>query len=158
TKFRVDPGDRGRVAAAVAASLEASLARLGLERVDLLQLHNRISAHGQDRPLAPEVVLDEVVPALDALRRQGKIGFLGITALGDTPALHRVVDAQVLDTAQVCVNLLNPSAGAAVPAATPGQDFARLLDHTRAADMGVIAIRVLAAGALSGDEGRHPVA
>ncbi len=39
TKFRIQPDERGRVAEAVAASLEASLRRLGLERVDLLQLH-----------------------------------------------------------------------------------------------------------------------
>src|SRR6266542_6796563 len=37
TKFRIEPGEVGRVAEAVAASLEASLRRLGMERVDLLQ-------------------------------------------------------------------------------------------------------------------------
>jgi aryl-alcohol dehydrogenase-like predicted oxidoreductase len=158
TKFRVDPEDRGRVAEAVTASLEASLGRLGLERVDLFQLHNRVSETGQDRPISPADVLDQVVPALERLRSQGKIGFFGITALGEAPALHRVIDARVLYTAQVCYNLLNPSAGVPVPAGYPAQDFARLLDHTRAADMGVIAIRVLAAGALSGAEARHPVA
>src|SRR5215470_16919193 len=65
TKFRIAGDERGRVGDAVAASLEASLARLGLERVDLLQLHNRVSEHGQDRPLGPAPLLDEVVPALE---------------------------------------------------------------------------------------------
>jgi aryl-alcohol dehydrogenase-like predicted oxidoreductase len=156
TKFRIDAHERGRLAEAVAASLEASLGRLGRERVDLFQLHNRIAT--DDRALDPATVLDDVVPALQRLQRQGKIGFFGITALGDTPALHRVIDAAAFHTAQVCYNLLNPSAGSPVPAAYPAQDFGALLDHTRAAGMGVIGIRVLAAGALSGVESRHPVA
>src|SRR6059036_2765554 len=44
TKFRIQPAERGRIADALAASLEASLRRLGLDRVDLLQLHNPISS------------------------------------------------------------------------------------------------------------------
>ncbi len=156
TKFRIDPGDLGRVAPAVTASLEASLGRLGLERVDLLQLHNRISTDTEDRPIAADVVLNDVVPALERLRAQGKIRFFGITALGDTPALHRVIDARVLDTAQVCFNLLNPSASLPLPPGSTAQDFGRLLARTRAAGMGTIGIRVLAGGALSGVTARHP--
>jgi aryl-alcohol dehydrogenase-like predicted oxidoreductase len=165
TKFTVTPADRGRIAEAVTSSLEASLRRLGRERVDLLQLHNRIATTGDDRPLDPETVLDEVAPALDRLRQQGKIRFGGITALGDTAALHRVVEARVFDTAQICYNLLNPSAdaGAAMPPQPPGggapaaQDFAGLLQRARDAGVGTIGIRVLAGGALSGAEERHPL-
>jgi aryl-alcohol dehydrogenase-like predicted oxidoreductase len=101
----------------VAASLDASLKRLGREQVDLLQLHNRVARDGRDRALDADIVLGEVVPALEALRQQGKIRFFGITGLGETPELHRVVDARVLDTVQVCYNLLNPSAGGALPQA-----------------------------------------
>src|SRR5258707_13677840 len=43
TKFRLQLDERGRVAEAITASLESSLRRLGLDRVDLLQLHNPIS-------------------------------------------------------------------------------------------------------------------
>ncbi len=103
-------------------------------------------------------MLDEVVPALDRLRRQGKIRFFGITALGDTPALQRVVEARAFDTAQVCYNLLNPSAACAVPPGFPAQDFRSLLNLAHTAGMGTIGIRVLAGGALSGVETRHPIA
>jgi len=153
TKFRVEPGEMADAAGAIARSLEASLTRLGMERVDLFQLHNFIGVS----PTA-EQVLDTVVPGLERLRRQGKIRFYGITALGETAALHRVIDAGVLDTAQVCYNLLNPSAGVAVPPGFPSQDFGRLLDRARRQQVGAIVIRVLAAGALSGAMGRHPVA
>ncbi len=102
-------------------------------------------------------MLDEVVPAFERLRAQGKFRFFGITANGETAALNRVVDARAFDTGQVSYNLLNPSPGAAVPAGYPAQDYGNLLGHMQAADMGVINIRVLAAGALSGTEERHPL-
>jgi aryl-alcohol dehydrogenase-like predicted oxidoreductase len=156
TKCRIPPAERGRVAEALTASLEASLRRLGLERVDLLQLHNSISSDGGGFDVG--TVLHQVVPTLEGLRRQGKIRFFGITALGDAAALHRVIQARVLDTAQVCYNLLNPSAGVTLPRGFPAHDFSRLLDRAREAAVGVIGIRVLAAGALSGTEARHPIA
>ena len=54
--------------------------------------------------------------------------------------------------------MLNPSAAAALPANYPAQDYGRLFDHTRAAGVGVVGIRVLAGGALSGSAERHPIA
>jgi aryl-alcohol dehydrogenase-like predicted oxidoreductase len=158
TKFRLDPPDLRDIPGAVARSLDASLTRLGLERVDLFQLHNRIETARGSGALSLGDVLSEVVPAVQKLRQQGKVGFCGITALGETRALHQAVDAGTIDTAQVCLNLLNPSAGHAVPAGFPAQDFGRLLDRTRERRVGVIVIRVLAAGAMSGVEARHPVA
>jgi aryl-alcohol dehydrogenase-like predicted oxidoreductase len=160
TKVRVPP-EATDTAAAVRAGVDASLQRLGMDGVDLIQLHNPIfldETPPRGGSLRLRRVLDEVIPALDSLRRQGKTRFVGVTALGDTPALHALLDAGVIDTAQVCVNLLNPSASAAVPAGFPAQDFGRLLDHTRSAEAGTIGIRVLAAGALSGTEARHPIA
>jgi aryl-alcohol dehydrogenase-like predicted oxidoreductase len=158
TKFRVDAGDIGDVPGAIGRSLEASLQRLALERVDLLQLHNRIAPDRDGGAVGIRELLHEVVPALERLRQQGKIRCLGITALGDTRALGQVVDSGALDTAQVCYNLLNPSAGTAVPSSFPAQDFRLLLSRARAKGVGVIGIRVLAAGALSGVAARHPVA
>jgi aryl-alcohol dehydrogenase-like predicted oxidoreductase len=157
TKFRITLAERGHVAAAIEASLDASLKRLRREQVDLLQLHNEISERGAGDDLPASVVLDEVMPTLERLRRQGKIRFCGISAKGDTASVHRAVDAGVADTAQVIYNLLNPSAGAPLPAHFPAQDFQQLLDHTRAARTGAIIIRVLAGGALSGSEARHPL-
>jgi aryl-alcohol dehydrogenase-like predicted oxidoreductase len=45
-----------------------------------------------------------------------------------------------------------------VPDGFPGQDFRRLLARARDWQLGVIVVRVLAGGALSGDAARHPVA
>jgi len=81
-----------------------------------------------------------------------------MTANGETDTLHRVIDSGRIDTAQVFYNLLDPSAGTAVPAGFPGHDFGQLLSHTRAQRMGVIVVRVLAGGALSGTADRHALA
>src|SRR5258708_31924101 len=158
TKVRVPAGAVGRIADAIAMSLEGSLARLRLERVDILHLHNPITGTGGGSALSVAQVLDGVVPAFERLRQQGKIRFSGISALGDTAALHRVIDARAFDSAQIVYNMLNPSAAGALPANYPAQDYGRLFDSTKAAGVGVVGIRVLAGGALSGSAARHPIA
>jgi aryl-alcohol dehydrogenase-like predicted oxidoreductase len=157
TKVRLPPGDYGRIADGVAISLEASLKRLRLDHVDIFHLHNTITEAGGGPSLSVRQVLGDVVPAFERLRQQGKIRFLGMTAIGDTTALQHVIDARVFDSAQVVYNMLNPSAGE-LPKSYPAQDYGRLFDHTRAAGVGVVGIRVLAGGALSGSAERHPIA
>ena len=158
TKVRLPAADFSRIRSAVAESLEASLWRLRMERVDIFHLHNAISTAGGGETLSVQQVLNEVVPAFQRLREQGKTRFLGITAVGDTPALQQVLDAGAFDSAQVSYNMLNPSAAVPLPDGYPAQDYGRLFEHTQAAGVGVIGIRVLAAGALSGVSERHPVA
>jgi aryl-alcohol dehydrogenase-like predicted oxidoreductase len=158
TKVRLPPSEFGRIADAVRTSLEGSLARLRLERVDIFHLHNAITGNGGGSALSVRQVLDDVVPAFERLRQQGKIRFLGITAVGDTAALQQVIDAGVFDSAQIVYNMLNPSAAYDLPPNYPAQDYGRLFDHTKAAGVGVVGIRVLAGGALSGSAERHPIA
>jgi L-galactose dehydrogenase/L-glyceraldehyde 3-phosphate reductase len=158
TKVRVPPDAGGRVAEAITTSLEGSLARLGLDRVDIFHLHNPITERGGGAALSVRQVLGDVVPVFERLRQQGKIGFLGMTAIGDTAALQQVIDARAFDSAQVVYNMLNPSAAEALPVNYPAQDYGRLFDHTQAAGVGVVGIRVLAGGALSGSAQRHPIA
>jgi aryl-alcohol dehydrogenase-like predicted oxidoreductase len=158
TKVRLSSSDFGRIAAAAMESLDGSLRRLGRDRVDIFHLHNAITEHGGGETLSADQVLHEVAPAFERLRAAGKIRCLGITAVGDTTALHRVIEARVFNAAQVVCNLLNPSAGAALPPGFPGQDYRQLLDRCAAAGVGTIGIRVLAGGALSGTAARHPIA
>ncbi|HWD59921.1 MAG TPA: aldo/keto reductase, partial [Stellaceae bacterium] len=158
TKVRLPATEPGQIGPAITAALEASLRRLQLERVDLYQFHNAIAGATEGGNFAVESMLEEVVPAFERLVQQGKIGHYGITAVGETASLLHVVDARAFETAQVSFNLLNPSPGAAVPAGFPAQDYGGLLAHTKAANMGVINIRVLAGGALSGSEERHAIA
>lgn len=158
TKIRFTQAERGDIAGAARRSLDASLARLGMDHVDIFHLHNAITLDGAGESFSVKMVLEEVVPAFQALRTQGKTRFLGITAVGDTAALHQVIDSGAFHSAQVSYNMLNPSAGSAVPAGYPAQDYARLLDHTTRMGVGTIGIRALAGGALSGSAARHPIA
>jgi len=158
TKVRLPAADFGRIAEAVSRSLEGSLARLRLDRVDIFHLHNAITESGGGETLSVHQVLGDVVPAFERLRQHGKTRFLGLTAIGDTAALYQVIDARAFDSAQVVYNMLNPSAAAELPANYPAQDYGRLFEHTRAAGIGVVGIRVLAGGALSASAERHPIA
>ena len=159
TKVRLAPGDLADIENAVVRAVEGSLRRLGRESVDLIQFHNRI---GYERdPARDQVAIDDlgvVTQTFQALERQGKIRFWGITGLGPTHALHQVVTGGGFHTVQVPYNLLNPSAGVQVSPDFPFQDYQRLIDQAAANQIGVIVIRMLAAGALSGTTERHAVA
>lgn len=156
TKVRITTAQRGDIHHAVIASLEASLKRLGRDSVDLFQLHNPITLAGADPAFTTRMVLEQAVPAMQDLRAQGKTRFIGITALGDNEALRTILRSDVFDTAQCVHNLLNPSGTGPMPAGAEGQDFAGLINDAHARDVGTIGIRVLAGGALSGSEARHP--
>ena len=158
TKVRLPSADFARIDAAIAASLEGSLRRLQRDSVDIFHLHNTIKRAGGGESLSLRQVLEDVVPSFEKLRQQGKIRFLGLTAVGETEALQQVIDAQAFGSAQVVYNMLNPSAAAPLPAHYPAQDYGRLFAQTERAGTGVIAIRVLAGGALSGSAERHPIA
>jgi aryl-alcohol dehydrogenase-like predicted oxidoreductase len=158
TKVRLPSASFGRIADAVAKSLDQSLTRLRRDHVNIFHLHNAITGAGSGEALSVQQVLVDVVPAFERLRQQGKTRLLGLTAVGETEAFHQVIDAGAFDSAQVVYNMLNPSAAGELPPNYPAQDYRRLFDHTRQAGVGVIGIRVLAGGALSGSTERHPVA
>jgi aryl-alcohol dehydrogenase-like predicted oxidoreductase len=154
TKVRLPSEQFGRIPDAAAKSLEGSLARLNRDCVDIFHLHNAITEAGGGDTLGVRRVLDDVVPAFERLRQQGKTRFLGLTAIGDTTAFQAVIEARAFDSAQVVYNMLNPSAATKLPRNYPAQDYGRLFDHTSAAGVGVVGIRVLAGGALSGSTER----
>ena len=159
TKVDLRTEEMDDIEGSVIASVERSLKRLGRDRVDLIQLHNPIAA--QRQPERGWVSVNDAEVALQAferLKEQGKVGHYGINGLGETPAIHRIIATGLADTAQTAYNLLNPSAGQRVPRDFPFQDYEQLIDRAVDMRMGTIAIRVLAAGALSGSMVRHRTA
>jgi L-galactose dehydrogenase/L-glyceraldehyde 3-phosphate reductase len=156
TKVRIPSADRGRVAASINAALDESLKRMGRDSVDLYQLHNPLTPDAGGETLTAAQVLGDVVPAFQKLRDAGKIRYLGFTALGDIGEVDKIVAAGVMDSAQICMNALNPSPVEDLPANYPAQDYKRLMARAHDAGIGSICIRVLAGGALSGEMERHP--
>lgn len=160
TKARITrPEELMPIEQTIIQSVEGSLRRLGRDVIDLIQFHNSL---GSERNLARSLVtatdLEAVIAAFQKLQQQGKIRYWGITGLGETPALQQVLSQSNIHSVQCCYNLLNPSAGMPVSADFPFQDYGQFLDTAAARQIGVIAIRVLAGGALSGVLERHPVA
>ena len=158
TKFRVTTHEPGRIKGNIITSVEESLTRLQREQVDLIQMHNHVEPIAEGSSVAPEEALGEVVDALRELRAHGKVRFWGMTAVGETEALHRVIDSGTLNTIQSVYNLVNPSAGVAVPSGFDMPNYGNLIERASVNGMGVLVIRVLAAGALTGEATRHPVA
>lgn len=159
TKFNIDTS-AGAFAAQVESSVADSLARLKLGSVPLLILHNRIvapaNAGHDNRGLTPAQVLepDGVADVMDRLRDKGLTQAIGLTGLGDPAALAEVVASGRFDVIQIYYNLLNPSA---LEPAGPGwnsTNFDGLIHRCAAQDMGMMGIRIFAAGHLATSE-RH---
>jgi aryl-alcohol dehydrogenase-like predicted oxidoreductase len=156
TKVQLGAADLEGIEQAVVASAEGSLRRLRRDHIDLLQLHNPIAL--RRKPERSWVGIDDLAPVVQALQKlqhQGKIGAWGINGLGETEALHQAVSSIPTASIQCCFNLLNPSAGVPATEGFPYQDYRQLIDTAAANQIGVIAIRVLAGGALSGSVARH---
>ena len=160
TKYSLGEADPNDLKTGVIQSVEASLKRLGREQVDLIQLHDRISSQTDVsvRAITVSDVLGEVREALEVLKFQGKVRFYGMTGVGEPKGIHEVVASGLVSTVQTVYNLINASAGTAIPAGFDMPDYDRLIDLSAEKNVGVIVIRVLAAGALTGTSVRHPVA
>jgi L-galactose dehydrogenase/L-glyceraldehyde 3-phosphate reductase len=158
TKVRLDPAQLAAPVPAVRRSLEQSLARLGLDSVDLVHFHNPISTEtitpsGSGVPV--EVALEGVAEGLTRLVEDGLARHVGFTAVGATDAIKRLAATPTYETAQAYLNVLNPSG--IRPGASGGQqDFEGFITEAGRQGTGIIAIRVYAAGALAGGAERHP--
>lgn len=159
SKVQLRDGDFERIEDTIVHSVEASLRRLQLNHLDLFQLHNPIGLTRQaERGWIGQADLEAVARAFRKLQSQGKIQYWGINGIGDTDALLAATQTSGADTMQICCNLLNPSAALVVPHDFAFQDYRQLMQQAAHARMGVIAIRVMAGGALTGTNMRHPVA
>jgi aryl-alcohol dehydrogenase-like predicted oxidoreductase len=112
---------------------------------------------GWPQSISIQDVLGEngVVDILETLRKDGLTRFIGFTGLGETGALHKLVESKRFDTVQIYFNLLNPSAGYRVSDDFKSQNFMELINKSSKLGMGVVAIRVMAAGAVGGEAARR---
>jgi aryl-alcohol dehydrogenase-like predicted oxidoreductase len=98
----------GRTKAAAARQIDESLRNLGVERVDLMQLHEVIRADDAGRSFAAGGAIEALVEARDA----GKIRFIGFTG-HKSPAIHLgMLDEAAargfrFDTVQMPLNVLD---------------------------------------------------
>ena len=148
----------GEAEARITASLDATLATMQLERVDLYFLHTNICpddyvyasyAHRQDRFATRwSVYADEVIPAMQRLVGQGRIGAWGITGVGVPATIHAAIaHTPSPRVVQAVANLLD-SAGGMRSFAEPAEPR-EIIAAAKAAGAGVMGIRAVQAGALT---------
>lgn len=104
TKASKPAGDKTFTVDKIIASLEGSLTRLGLDYVDVFQLH-------AVPPAAYDHVRDVIAPALLKERSKGKFRYLGITETApndpEQHMLNRAMRDDMWDTAMVAFNLMD---------------------------------------------------
>jgi aryl-alcohol dehydrogenase-like predicted oxidoreductase len=104
TKASKPAGDAAFSADKVIESLDASLTRLGLDHVDVFQLH-------AVPPAAYDHVRDVVAPVLLREKAKGKFRFLGITETAPNDPeqlmLNRAAQDDIWDTAMVAFHLMD---------------------------------------------------
>ncbi len=163
SKVGLSKEDLNDLNGAIQSSLETSLNRLGLERLDLLQLHTPVSVEqGADTTrwtVGMETVLGKggIADAFERMRSQKLVDYLGFTGLGETSAIHQVVRSNRFDVVQTYYNLLNPTSGFKINNFV-GQDFGGLIDAATERRMGVVVIRIMAGGAIGGQQARKGLA
>jgi aryl-alcohol dehydrogenase-like predicted oxidoreductase len=154
TKVRLFEHQLSDIRAAVRESVAASLQRLCVKQVTLLQVHNSITARRGDEPtsLTPNDVLGPggLLEALGQLREDGVVRFFGLTAIGQPGPLREVIESGQFHTIQVPYNLMNPSAGQDVPADFQEANYGNVIAAAALEQMGVFVIRVYAGGVLTG--------
>jgi len=156
TKIRLEAEALADLKTATIRAVESALQRLRRDNVDFIQLHTRVTMErgsGKRFSLTPENVLGRngVVEGFKVMRDRKKVGYFGFSGLGDTKALHELVDSGEFHAFQAYYNLLNPSAGQQVTPSFSALDYGLIIDRAAAQGMGAFVIRVLAAGALTSD-------
>jgi aryl-alcohol dehydrogenase-like predicted oxidoreductase len=162
SKVALETPDLKDIKGTVIRSVEDSLKRLQVESIELIQLHNRVGSQRADRSdmgvgaqLTVNDVLGDggVLDAFETLRQQGKVNWFGFTALGgQLPCVYELIDSGKFHSINGGYNVLNPSAMDARTEPQVDRDFGEVFKRSAAKDMGVIVIRVLAAGILAGSE------
>ena len=126
SKVEVRHADLGDIAGHVVRSTEASLKRLGLEAVDILQIHNGPASPPprlEGRSYTQLWIEDYLRPggALDGLQRvvrDGKARYVGFICRGnDGQQVRQLLDMGVFHMINVPYTLRNPTAGMVKPAA-----------------------------------------
>jgi len=158
TKCRLGDPPAGEIEQRLIASLDASLAAMKLERMDVYFLHTNICAddyvfarrneHRAEMATSWSAYVGAFVPAMQRLKAQGRIGAWGITGTGVPSAIHRAIEhAPAPDVVQAITNLLD-SPGGLKNYAEPAEPRA-IIAAAKAAGCGVMGIRAVQAGALT---------
>lgn len=172
SKVEVRHTDLGDIAGHVVRSTEASLKRLGVDALDILQIHNGPA------PAPPQLAgrsytqlwIDDylrpggAVDGLQRVQRDGKARYVGCICRGnDADQVRQLIDTNVFRMINVPYTLLNPTAGMARPTGLEVErDFGGVINYASAHGVGTAIYSPLAGGFLTdhmvAGGARHPLA
>ena len=150
TKCRVGDTPPEQMYDLLSTSLEGSLERMKLSRVDVMFVHNAVTLadQGGERLTTAATVVEAVAPAFQRLIAEGRIGHWGLTGIGNADALiHLVTNGPRPDYIQCITNLLD-SAGGLFQGTEPPRPR-DIIAAAAANGVSVLGIRAVQAGALT---------
>ena len=153
SKAKLDPKSSESFGSQIDRKLDNSLKRLKTDKLDLYQLHNKITFEEGVETLTSAQILEKngVCDIMEKIKEDSRVDHIGLTALGDTKPIRDVVNTGCFDTAQIYYNLLNPTATFKEKGIWNDQDFSNLVSDCQTQNMGILGIRVFAAGLLATD-------
>jgi aryl-alcohol dehydrogenase-like predicted oxidoreductase len=158
TKCQLGTPPKGEARKRLTQSLEASLAMMKLDHVDVFFLHSNICPDDYTYARHPErqdqfatrwsIYADEVIPAMEALKAAGKIKQWGITGTGVPRTIIRALEHSLKPAAvQAVANLMDSPGGMRSYAEDP--EPRTIIAAAVKNGVGVLGIRAVQAGALT---------
>lgn len=159
TKVEVRADNLHDIGGHIERSLEQSLQRLGVDYVDILQVHNGPitgDPHLQGASYSRLNVEDYFAPngaieGLERVRRQGKTRFIGFICRGsDGPEVKRLLGTGLFHMINVSFTLLNPSAGVTMPYGMHvDADYGEVITYAHSKGVGTAIYSPLSGGLLT---------
>lgn len=150
TKCRAGDTSPEQVYDLLSASLNDSLERMKLERVDVMFLHNAVTLadEGGDRLTPAATVVEGVAPAFERLIAEGRVGHWGLTGIGNADALIHLLSHGPRPGFIQCITNLLDSAGGLFQGTEPPRPR-DVIAAANANGVAVLGIRAVQAGALT---------
>jgi aryl-alcohol dehydrogenase-like predicted oxidoreductase len=157
SKCNLGNAPRAEIEPTLRRSIEGSLERLRLSRLDLFFLHSNVvpdAQHIGQRPDAGsrmtlyQTFVADVRPVFEKLVGEGLIGAWGLTGIGHPETIIRLLGERPAPAAVQCIANLLDSPGALKFFAGPAKPRA-VMAAARANGVGVMGIRAVQAGALT---------
>lgn len=171
SKVEIRAENLSDIAGHVVRSSEASLKRLGVDFLDVLQIHNGPvdPAPKMEGAYYAQLWLEHflqkggAIEGLQRLLNAGKVRHVGFICRGeDRPFVQQLLDTGLFSLINVPYTLMNPTAGLAKPSQLQVKDYGCVLQAATNAKVGTAIYSPLAGGYLTDDalhgRDRHPLA
>ena len=92
SKARLDPTISETFVSQLDRKLDNTLNRLKVDKLELYQLHNRITIEeSNDTLTSSQILTNNVCEIMTKLKEDGRVKNIGLTALGDTESIRKII-------------------------------------------------------------------